>query len=207
METLEYFTQDKTDWPRGEWDNEPDKKQWKDEETGLPCLIVRSKATGSLCGYVGVGKKHPLYRKHYDGCSAKAAARYMRKLNMRMRLVAKYTAQGLDFREVNKKAGKKYLAKNPDRMSNVEVHGGLTFAGTCHDTGNHAIGICHVDPSGETVWWLGFDCAHYMDRMPRIEATARMAGYGGPVADGEYRNFAYVTAQVQSLARQLKAIK
>lgn len=56
---------DKSSWPRGEWDNEPDKIQWKDKTTGYPCLIVRSQL-GNLCGYVGVPEGHPLHHGDYD---------------------------------------------------------------------------------------------------------------------------------------------
>lgn len=67
MRTIEYRTIDKSTWElRGEWDNEPDKVQWQDEQTGLPCLIVRSRHGGNLCGYVGVAEGHPLYGKGYD---------------------------------------------------------------------------------------------------------------------------------------------
>src|SRR5581483_7299765 len=55
---------DKSIWPRGEWDDEPDKKQWQDKETGLPCLIVRG-GGGALCGYVGVSEGHPFFGKDY----------------------------------------------------------------------------------------------------------------------------------------------
>lgn len=65
METLEYRTIDKTEWPRGEWDAEPDKRQWQDAGTKLPCLIVRGPA-GALCGYVGVPESHPYHGKDYD---------------------------------------------------------------------------------------------------------------------------------------------
>jgi hypothetical protein len=65
LQTKEYTTADKTNWGVGEWQNEFDKKQWQDLDTGLPCLIVRS-PMGALCGYVGVDKNHPLYAKHYD---------------------------------------------------------------------------------------------------------------------------------------------
>jgi hypothetical protein len=68
METKEYRTVNKSAWPhRGEWDHEPDKMQWTDEATGLPCLIVRG-PSGALCGYVGVANKHPYFEKHYDSC-------------------------------------------------------------------------------------------------------------------------------------------
>lgn len=66
METREYRTVDKSEWKRGEWDDEPDKAQWQDEETGLPCLIVRG-GGGALCGYVGVSEGHPAYKQDYGG--------------------------------------------------------------------------------------------------------------------------------------------
>lgn len=65
MRTMEWRTVDKSNWGRGEWDHEPDKKQWTDEKTGLPCLIVRG-PSGALCGYVGVSKGHPAFGVDYD---------------------------------------------------------------------------------------------------------------------------------------------
>lgn len=62
----EYRTVDKSSWKRGPWDDEPDKAQWKDEATGLPCLLVRNSSGGNLCGYVGVAEGHPLFGKSYD---------------------------------------------------------------------------------------------------------------------------------------------
>ena len=50
-------------WPRGPWDNEPDRIEW--EASGYPALIVRNH-TGALCGYVGVPNGHPAYGKGYD---------------------------------------------------------------------------------------------------------------------------------------------
>lgn len=51
-------------WPKGSWDNEPDKAQWLDR-TGLPCLAVRNRF-GNWCGYVGIPESHPLYGKDYS---------------------------------------------------------------------------------------------------------------------------------------------
>lgn len=65
MEARQYTTIDKSGWGRGEWQDEPDKMQWQDEATGLPCLIVRG-PSGALCGYVGVAPDHPLHGKDYD---------------------------------------------------------------------------------------------------------------------------------------------
>lgn len=64
MKTIEYTTVDKTDWGPGPWQDEPDKRQWQDEDTGLPCLIVRN-GSGALCGYVGIAKGHPKFAKEY----------------------------------------------------------------------------------------------------------------------------------------------
>ena len=64
--TLEYRTIDKTSWPRGPWDQEPDKKQFEDQATGLPCLVVRNRDMGFLCGYVGVPPGHPAHGVKYD---------------------------------------------------------------------------------------------------------------------------------------------
>lgn len=60
-----YRTVEKSGWGDGPWQDEPDKIQWTDEETGYPCLIVRNH-WGSLCGYVGLSRSHPLYEKDYD---------------------------------------------------------------------------------------------------------------------------------------------
>lgn len=68
MKTLDYRTVDKTGWGPGAWMTEPDKMQWPDEDTGLPCLIVRNHG-GALCGYVGVPREHPAYGKHYNEIS------------------------------------------------------------------------------------------------------------------------------------------
>lgn len=67
MKPIKYYTADKEAWGPGPWQQEPDKMQWTDRKTGLPCLIVRnSRTTGALCGYVGVSAGHPAYRKPYQ---------------------------------------------------------------------------------------------------------------------------------------------
>lgn len=65
MQTVENFV-DKSAWGAGPWQDEPDKLQWRDEATGLPCLIVRHPSGGHLCGYVGVSADHPYFGKGYD---------------------------------------------------------------------------------------------------------------------------------------------
>ncbi len=62
--TEEAWVVNRDGWSKGEWDNEPDKLQFR-TNNGMPALIVRNHA-GALCGYVGVPKGHPLYEVHYD---------------------------------------------------------------------------------------------------------------------------------------------
>jgi hypothetical protein len=50
---------DKSDWGPGPWQEEPDRIEWRSH--GLPCLIVRQKHHGALCGYVGVPEGHPCF--------------------------------------------------------------------------------------------------------------------------------------------------
>lgn len=72
METKAYTTIDRAalGWPSGEWDGEPDKLQWPDEATGLPCLAVRHPRLGNWCGYVGVSPEHPLAGHPYEEIDA-----------------------------------------------------------------------------------------------------------------------------------------
>lgn len=52
---------DRTGWPSGPWDDEPDRVEWRDEATGLPCLALRNDMFGSWCGYVAVPPGHPVH--------------------------------------------------------------------------------------------------------------------------------------------------
>ncbi len=149
MKTMEWTNVDKSKWGAGEWNSEPDKRQWSDPETGLPCLIVRG-PLGALCGYVGVSDGHPFFGKDYNSVD-------------------------------------------------VDCHGGLTFSNTCANVEETEEGhyICHVAEPNEPqkVWWLGFDCGHFMDKTP--------GSFYAREDDGIYRNIAYVTDEVTKLAKQI----
>jgi hypothetical protein len=79
----------------------------------------------------------------------------------------------------------------------VDVHGGLTYGARCD--GDEEDGICHVPHGGEPadVFWLGFDCAHYSDLVPEVEA------YGVKDPTATYRDLDYVRAETNGLAEQL----
>src|SRR5262249_25376638 len=80
MITVERETRfvDKSAWGDGAWQTEPDKIQWTDEATGLPCLPVRKPRSGSWCGYVGVPEEHRMFGLSYDQASSLAADEYLR---------------------------------------------------------------------------------------------------------------------------------
>lgn len=75
------------------------------------------------------------------------------------------------------------------------VHGALTYAAACDEL------VGHVPATGEPgdVWWLGFDTGHWGDLLPDL---ARHVG----CPPGQYRDVAYVRAEVESLAEQLAAV-
>ena len=144
---------DKSAWGPGPWQDEPDKVQWTDKATGLPCLIVRNPRHGNLCGYVGVDATHPCYR--------------------------------VDYSEVD-----------------VEVHGGLSYA---------ALRPTGADGGLHTLWWFGFDCGHWRDIAPGLDALLRerhldpldIPDDGPEWMRRRYRPIGYVRDEVTQLARQL----
>jgi len=74
-----------------------------------------------------------------------------------------------------------------ERLSEIEVHGGLTYAGDKFKTGD---------------WWYGFDCAHAGDLviypLETGDATERSISNGDV-----YRNKKYVVEECMKLASQL----
>lgn len=88
----------------------------------------------------------------------------------------------------------------------VDVHGGLTFAGLCSHGEDESYGICHVPEPGQPddVWWLGFDCAHLYDLSPYMNARPNLVEITN---DCTYRDRAYVEDQIEKLASQLKQME
>jgi hypothetical protein len=73
-------------------------------------------------------------------------------------------------------------------LADIEVHGGLTFADAWSED----------DPN----FYFGFDCAHAYDLSPKIKDLTAKKSF-----QEVYRDWAYVKTEVESLAKQLKAIK
>lgn len=99
-----------------------------------------------------------------------------------------------------------YKVQYDDIEPRPMVHGGLTFSDLCAEGEGVEDGpfICHVPGPGrpEAPWWLGFDCAHLGDLMPRY-LEDDMKGLE-ILAEGRYRTFEYVRQECASLARQIR---
>jgi len=60
---------DKSKWADGPWKTEPDRLEWK--HLGFPCLIVRVRTHGALCGYVAVPPGHLWHGQDMDDIQAR----------------------------------------------------------------------------------------------------------------------------------------
>jgi hypothetical protein len=214
--------------------------------------------SGSWCGYVGVPPGHPAHGLHYDGIPVEVAEkrREIGKANMRA---------WSDAGRPPLKTFQNPIPYPPDpprtpvgeRVSELEVHGGLTFADDCQPTDRaawesfrlrnptlqaeaerfpkgdaarclkqweycfedydrwvermQATAICHLTEPDESdhVWWFGFDCAHFGDLMPGVNATLNRNDIAPRLtidAAEIYRDVDYVTRECARLALQLHGI-
>ena len=103
--------------------------------------------------------------------------------------------------------GHPWYDRNPYDID-VEVHGDLTYGSRCREDDPEPA-ICHVPAPGRPadVYWVGFDCAHGWDHIPRMEADLISSGVTDNrfiVALENYRTFDYVVDQCTRLADQVR---
>lgn len=204
MKTQEWKTVDKSTWGNGPWQDEPDKRQWKDEATGLPCLIVRG-PSGALCGYVGVAEGHSHFGKDYDNAPVEVHGGLTFASKCADMSPAAY-AKGLERVKTTAEEAKRHPKGDAaEWLKEWAPHLGTYEAWREQ---SEKANICHIPGPGEPdhVWWFGFDCAHYQDTTPASDARSRTYG-GNYERDGVYRDVAYVTAECTSLAKQLAALQ
>lgn len=93
--------------------------------------------------------------------------------------------------------------KDYNELHNVPVHGGLTFAGACQEHRREQ-GICHVPAPGESddVWWLGFDCNHYDDFSPELQALVPARWQDVT----RYKTVEYVKIEIRDLAKMAAGV-
>lgn len=187
MSALESSYMDRSKWPAGEWDGEPDRVEWTDEDTRLTCLAHRG-PSGHWCGYVAVPKGHPLWGTYYgDECDV-----------LRDLVEARNNAEIGQVGPVNLLLMAMRGSAEPTPQDIIDVHGGLTYS----DTGWRDLETCRgvysslIEDDGE-LWWFGFDCAHAGDLRPE----------GGiDYGDGSYKTLEFVREQCRALAAQLGAL-
>lgn len=225
MERIEYRDAvDKSKWEQGEWHQEPDKIQWLDEATGLPCLIVRGPG-GNLCGYVGVTPPNPLYGVPYGKCPIKCGDDWCDHrpdsfLEVHGGITFSHSCAEIDraawikakdFIHSDKQAAEAAQYPIGDAANRIKDWSKWE----CDKYENwvkraEATSICHKPDNEESdcVWWFGFDCAHAGDFCPAFDG--RLGRLGTPTGWGstvQYRNIEYVAEQCRELARQLVETK
>ena len=158
------------------WETEPNELNF--ESHGFQCNVWRNSHSGCLCGYVGVKNNHPLHGKDYDDTIIVPDTIKDRPIDVDKIGILSLLCSGYDESKPNDM--KISLA--------FDVHGGLTFAGRKKDS----------DPD---IWWFGFDTCHANDVIVYENDNDRKY----PILTGEYRDFNYVKAETQRLARMLKS--
>ena len=101
-----------------------------------------------------------------------------------LRAVVVTTDMGHKCGYVGVPVGRPFHGKHYDDVD-VEVHGGLTWSDAGGEEGY---------PVAGTEWWLGYDCAHAGDYVPRL---GRIQG------DDVYRDLDFCIRECESLARQI----
>lgn len=213
--TIEYHTIDKSTWPNGPWKAEPDKIQWTDEATGLPCIARRVPHSGAWCGYVGISSNHLLHGQ------SESIFRELENGEIEYEYLDLSVHGGITFtggcqnHDALWHQHQQYAQKAPDEAKRypkgdaaqfLAEWGPLLSDRPAWEVRVQATAICHVPAPGEPddIWWFGFDCAHAGDRMPGMEAALRsIGGRSLPHCGDVYRDLAYVKAECASLARQL----
>ena len=141
MKTIEYKTRDRSEWGSGPWDNEPDKVQFIEPQTGLPALAVRN-LSGNWCGYVGVDSSHPYYEKDFYDCLCDPACE---------------DYWGDDCNKISYAIDVHGDVTFANRCNDSEEF-------------PVSERICHIVEPGESddVWWIGFDTMHAWDLSPNM---------------------------------------
>lgn len=150
------------------------------EHEGYKCHILRGPA-GQLNGYVQIPVDHPLHGISYNEGLPQSLMKAWGAAQQGT--IGKRSPMDLLMMSLSSED------EAPHTGWLFNVHGGITFAGEAKEGG-------HLPDVGS--FWYGFDCAHAGDFIPKY-------AYEGD--EGVYRDLAYVTAEVKSLATQLKQLE
>lgn len=180
-EATVYFDAEKRPRSEGVWRGEADKISWRDEETGLECIIMRDGESGFLGGYVGVGRDHPLWGFDHEALPNDLGIDVHGGINY-----SRICDEG--------PSPRRRILQEARRICHTVIP--LIKAEVSHAT-DHQV-EAHQ-------WWFGFTCDHLYDLVPgeaKMRPRLSMAAETGAT----YRDDAYVLNEVRNLARQLHAI-
>lgn len=102
-----------------------------------------------------------------------------------------------------------------DFFPDFDVHGGTTYGPQpCDD--DEGFGVCHVsadDDSDDPIRWVGFDCGHFRDSTPYMDAMTDHLRENDPrwvdmpktELDQSYRDVFFAIDEIRSLAAQISA--
>ncbi|MFP4891206.1 hypothetical protein [Paraburkholderia sp. EG304] len=168
---------------RAPWRSEPDYLSF--EAAGLRCVIRRVPELKHLCGYVGVGRSHPLFEVERTDL-VPVVGDWRANLG---RNVDEHGAVDIFFTLLQDHQGEIPEGFAPLNML-IGVHGGLTFSDRFYD---------------HTGWWFGFDCGHAGDFTPGLaEALEGMGRDASFLREhGVYRTVEYVRHECATLAQQI----
>ena len=166
----------------GPWLGEADKVCWRDEQTGLECIMLRQTGDGFLCGYVGVPRDHPLW-----GWDHKALPE-----DLGIEVHGGLTYSRICDQGPSPTGG---LVSEARRICDTPVRPApsrpMSYA-TSHR------------PAEPHTWWFGFECGHVYDVLPGARPDRQR--FLSLETGAEYRDDTYVVREILNLARQLRAI-
>lgn len=133
---------DKSKWPRGAWDDEPDRIEWRDPKTGMPCLMLRHPRNGHWCGYVALPAAHPWIGQNIYHLSTDGTELEDWEDPRALKIHGEITA------------GPSRCEPPPEPDDKLPWHR-----------------VCHTPQAGESddVRWIGFDCGHGGYHDPDLE--------------------------------------
>lgn len=89
-----------------------------------------------------------------------------------------------------------------ENENEISVHGGLTYSAECEGA------VCHHAKDEDTVWWIGYDCAHSGDLCPSYLKYKDNSAFSCLLTDHRgnpsvYRDIEWVINETKHLAEQL----
>lgn len=183
----------KDQWGPGPWQSEPDRLDWRDERTGLQC-VIRRVPLGYLCGYVGVPVGHPFYGWSYHD-----------KIKRHPDDLKESTLGDVGiFAAFLRALGEDDENGTIELAMALKVHHGVNWSGGGPD-----------DDMESGLWWFGFDCGHAWDLSPGFDdqvflkmlPTELMKELRRRQPKPVYRTIDYVKKECASLAFQLRQLE